>query len=262
MLSRIFNPPADLSERRYLWLAVTVLSAVGIAASVAVSLAIQALLDQPNYLRAAASAVLVPLLVAPPLIFWVAKTHYRLGASKRRIEELGRLDSLTGLANRGHFFRAAQDCLTLAERHGHHVSLLLMDLDHFKAVNDSLGHQAGDEVLRLSAASLKGAMRGTDLLARYGGEEFVALLPHTDREAALRLAGRLRRGLAASQAGAGGRGAPVTMSVGVAAASQFGYDLERLLAEADRAMYQAKSLGRDRCVAAPALPAGCRLRPA
>jgi hypothetical protein len=74
MLSRIFNPPADLSERRYLWLAVTVLSAVGILASVAVSLAIQALLAQPNYLRAAASAVLVPLVVAPPLIFWVAKT--------------------------------------------------------------------------------------------------------------------------------------------------------------------------------------------
>jgi len=218
---------------------------VSMAGSAMITLLVESLTPHPNYLQALFVAVLVPSVVAPPLIYWHGAAIFDLEASRRRIEELSRTDELTGLWNRRFFWELAEDALRLAARHHYPVSVLMMDLDRFKTINDRHGHQTGDAVLEAAARVLHAAIRKTDVLARYGGEEFVLLMPHTGGGEALWQCERLRRELAAR----GGEGLPrVTISIGVAASDRHGHDLDRLLVAADRALYQAKDQGRDCCV--------------
>ncbi|MCK9532559.1 MAG: sensor domain-containing diguanylate cyclase [Thiohalobacteraceae bacterium] len=172
-------------------------------------------------------------------------------ALKRRYAELSVIDELTGLHNRRHFFPTARAAVERALRYGVPFSLLLMDVDHFKLINDTYGHAAGDEVLRLIAAKLRKESREADVLARFGGEEFILALPETDLEGARTLAERIRTGIRAQSGATGGA---VTMSLGIAhlPAGQ-GVDenaqqtLERLIREADKALYYSKRHGRDQC---------------
>ena len=161
------------------------------------------------------------------------------------IERLARFDSLTGLANRRVFEAALNREVARADRSGNPLSLVLIDVDHFKAVNDQLGHQAGDEVLRHVGKALAGEARETDLAARYGGEEFCVLLPGCPPEEAVIVAERLRAAIAARQ-----KPTAVTASAGVATLPLDGGDGRALVAAADRALYQAKRSGRDRTCAA------------
>jgi two-component system cell cycle response regulator len=177
--------------------------------------------------------------------------------SARRVIELhdrlradARVDALTGIANR----RAMNEELGVlrrrAARYEHELAVVLLDLDHFKAYNDNAGHLAGDELLRVVAATLKNSLRGSDTIYRYGGEEFLALLPAQDAHTATIAAERLRA--AVSRLGvAHPAGGLVTISGGVAALSA-GESAQRLLARADRALYEAKLAGRDRICSAPA----------
>ena len=157
-------------------------------------------------------------------------------------ERLATTDVLTGLANR----RAGEDALrravAQATRHGNALSIALLDIDHFKRVNDAFGHLAGDDVLRTVAQVAAGAARGTDLVVRWGGEELLVLLPDTGHEGALSLADRLRHHIAAAVATPDGR--PVTVSAGVATFDR-GLTLNALLAQADVQLYAAKDAGRN-----------------
>jgi diguanylate cyclase (GGDEF)-like protein len=128
------------------------------------------------------------------------------------------------------------------------VSLVLLDLDRFKYLNDRLGHQAGDEVLRRAAAALAEQCREFDLAARYGGEEFAVVLPGAGPEQALQIAERMREAVAASGTGAG-----VTASAGVATYPAHAGDAESLVRAADEALYRSKRGGRDRSTVAPEL---------
>jgi diguanylate cyclase (GGDEF)-like protein len=161
--------------------------------------------------------------------------HVRLRRDHRRLEQLATTDPLTGVANR----RALDDWLprevARASRTGAPLGLVLLDLDHFKAYNDTHGHTGGDALLRVVAGSWARALRQTDLLARFGGEEFVAVLPGADGPGAALTADRLR---AAMPPGA-------TCSAGVAAWRP-GDDGHALLRRADEALYRAKAAGRDR----------------
>src|SRR5207247_10733756 len=132
-----------------------------------------------------------------------------------------------------------------AGRSGVHLSLVMIDVDHFKAVNDGLGHQAGDEVLRHVGKALAGEARETDLAARYGGEEFCVLLPGCGGDEAVIVAERLRAAIASQQ-----QPTRVTASAGVATLPADGADGRALVAAADRALYRAKEQGRDRTCAA------------
>jgi diguanylate cyclase (GGDEF)-like protein len=138
-----------------------------------------------------------------------------------------------------------------ARRHGFAVSVLLLDLDHFKAVNDQHGHAAGDAVLRAAGAVLKGHMRGEDLAGRWGGEEFVVLSPYVDHNGALSLAERLRSSLASEPVDLG-HGTTVVMTASVGVCTDCGDHVEpaSLLAAADWALYEAKASGRNRVVSA------------
>lgn len=157
---------------------------------------------------------------------------------ERALRALATTDALTGLLTR----RAGETALAALERSGEQYSVLLGDIDHFKRVNDTHGHQVGDAVLRRVAATVRGAVRSQDVAIRWGGEEVLVLLPGADHDAAAALAERLRVGIAA---GSIGDVAPVTISIGVATGAP-GDRGDDVVAHADAALYAAKRDGRDR----------------
>jgi diguanylate cyclase (GGDEF)-like protein len=173
---------------------------------------------------------------------------------RARLEERARLaamhDGLTGLFNRRAFDRLAAREIARASRRAAPFAVLMIDLDHFKAVNDDFGHPAGDRVLVDFAGVLQRCTRAADLVARYGGEEFCALLPETDAATALRVAERIRA--AAAEGALGGLPRPVTASLGLTVVPvEAGASLAAALERADRALYAAKAAGRNRAIALP-----------
>lgn len=170
---------------------------------------------------------------------------------KLEMERLAHTDPLTGLANRRFFMQRLHEEIERTRRHGHPLSVMLLDLDLFKQVNDTHGHDTGDRVLVGIAATIQRLKRSSDVAARFGGEEFALLLPETDREGAARLADRMRRGIAETRtAHATGSPVAVTTSIGIATIHREGSGLDDLLVRADRALYRAKHAGRDRIFAA------------
>ena len=165
---------------------------------------------------------------------------------EERLRELATSDSLTGLANRRHFLELARQELMRAERYGRDISLLIMDIDHFKRVNDTFGHEMGDRVLKAVADVSRESLRNIDILARVGGEEFAALLPHTALEQAASVAERVRLAVADKAVLAGRGPLHVTISIGVSEAASSSLDLDSFLRCADEALYAAKRAGRNR----------------
>lgn len=153
-------------------------------------------------------------------------------------------DSLTGALTRRAWMRAMEDELQRWQRHGQPLSLLVLDLDHFKRINDTHGHLAGDRVLTQAAKAARDTLRAIDKLGRYGGEEFIVLLPATDAAAALLVAERLRAAVKADAAA--GSGPACTVSIGVSSVQSAEDDFPSLFARADAALYRAKQAGRDR----------------
>jgi len=211
----------------------------------------------------AASACVLALLVS--VLLWrrfaqaellqraLAESNRQLELQRAELEKLATCDPLTGLLNRREFVRQAEQELARARRQGSVLALLMVDLDHFKAVNDHFGHPVGDEVLRHVSALMAQAVRHTDSLARFGGEEFVLLLPDTPADAAWHLADKLRQKLADTPVAA--LGGAVTASIGLAclpAGSVLA--LDGLLRQADEALYEAKRQGRNRTALAHAPP--------
>lgn len=167
-------------------------------------------------------------------------------ATSRKLQRLATTDPLTNLFNRRHLTYLAEKELARSERSGHPLSFLILDLDHFKVINDRHGHEAGDRVLKDVAALIWQQLRKQDLLARWGGEEFLAILPDTGLDGALVSAERIRAALLAND-WYSPAGAPmeVTISAGV---SEFrlGDDLTSAINRADRALYRSKESGRNR----------------
>ncbi|MCB2227299.1 MAG: sensor domain-containing diguanylate cyclase [Desulfarculaceae bacterium] len=159
--------------------------------------------------------------------------------------EASRTDMLTGLPNRRAFYDGAAQELERAERYGRPVSLIMLDIDRFKDINDTQGHAAGDEVLGHLAEVLRLQMRRNDLVGRLGGEEFALVLPETSAEEALSLAERMRATMAATPAMYQGEAIPFSASFGVARQMP-GDSVESLLHRADQALYAAKAAGRNR----------------
>jgi len=176
----------------------------------------------------------------------------RLHAVNTELSRLAFQDSLTGLYNLRYFHDHFDRELARAARYGNHFSLILLDLDEFKQVNDRHGHQAGDLVLQQIARVASLSLRDTDLLVRYGGEEFAVLLPQTDLAEAEVTAERLRRHIAACRCPWQGQELQVTASIGLVHSSATA-DKNRLIQLADHAMYRAKTEGKNRV---------CRARPA
>lgn len=176
----------------------------------------------------------------------LAIAHRALSDAKKKLEVQNRFDGLTQLFNRNYW----EQCLALefkrSQRNGARFALIMLDLDHFKAINDTHGHLAGDEVLRVVSQCIKGAMRETDVAGRYGGEEFGVILPDSDLEGACVLAERIRHSIETLAIDHDGVRLPVTASLGVAASTSAADRYETLIANADEALYNSKHNGRNR----------------
>jgi diguanylate cyclase (GGDEF)-like protein len=181
------------------------------------------------------------------------EVHYRLARTIRELEESRRLlaeqattDALTGLKNRRALLENGSRFVALARRQRNELALLLLDLDHFKRVNDSLGHAAGDKVLAEIGGILARETRDADLVGRIGGEEFAVFLPGTEPAGAAQLAERIRVAVRAVSLAKSGAALRLSVSIGVAALAADGCDdIAALLETADRRLYRAKEQGRD-----------------
>jgi len=164
------------------------------------------------------------------------------------MKTMAETDHLTGLANRRRFGELLDRYFSEASRYGFDLTCCMCDLDHYKELNDTLGHQCGDEVLVISADVIREALRSSDIAARYGGDEFVLLLPHTSVDRGMSVAQRIRREMITA-ANISGHVRPVTMSIGIASIGANGADsADALVAMADRALYEAKARGKDQIV--------------
>ena len=176
-------------------------------------------------------------------------------SERREASEQHRLatacDHLTGIANRRAFFEAAEREIARRKKSPRPLSLVLFDADHFKAVNDTYGHPAGDAVLCHLAKLLMSTFRQVDVVARVGGEEFAVLLPSTDLQTALKIANRLRENVESQVVEVDGVKIRFTVSGGVASMDENTSSLDAVMKLADKALYQAKSSGRNRIEAHP-----------
>ena len=184
------------------------------------------------------------LLVAYITTMFSADIRYGLARAKL----LSETDDLTGLLNVRGFAIAANRLFAQAARHGRATSVLMIDSDNLKNVNDTHGHAAGNELLRYIAASIQSELRFTDVAARYGGDEFIVLLPDTPAKGAMEVAERIRNRVTAAPLELAGRQLETSISVGISSYPEDGATLDALAAHADGALYDAKQDGRNRSV--------------
>jgi diguanylate cyclase (GGDEF)-like protein len=195
-------------------------------------------------------SVWLTVLSFEALLFTISIAFILLAMAKERTELRHRtaalVDPLTGIANRRSFL---QDAGQLAKRHNDDpqpTAVMLIDLDHFKSINDSFGHALGDRVLEIFSGAARKSMRADDLFGRLGGEEFAAVLRDTSREKALTVAERIRETFAHAAREVDGRPVGATVSIGLAYCQEAAFDVAELLAQADQALYFAKERGRNR----------------
>ena len=182
------------------------------------------------------------------LILWsfidiTKEVYYR-----KELERLASTDPMTKLCNRRYFSELATTVVKLAKRSGLAYSVIMIDIDKFKSINDTYGHAVGDEVIIALAKMLKYNSRESDIVSRWGGEEFIALLPQTDRDGALKIAEKLRKSVEDLQVDKeNGKQVHFTISLGVATADMNNnFDMEEIINQADKALYIAKESGRNR----------------
>lgn len=207
--------------------------------------------DGPRQIRVADGRVIkyecLPLPTGARMLTYADQTE--LVNTVEKLQEIVNIDELTQIHNRRYFYTTGQIELARAERYQHPVSVLMLDIDYFKHVNDTYGHAVGDTVLRSVAQCCRDGVRAMDVVGRVGGEEFGVLLPETDMPAAIVVAEKLRARIAGTHVDIGAGQLSTTASLGVAtmAAGQLNFD--ELLRRADQSMYTAKQSGRNRVVA-------------
>jgi diguanylate cyclase (GGDEF)-like protein len=207
------------------------------------------LLILPKVLNVAAGTVVLCLLLWRWLPLAV-KERNKADQRATDLEMLAAVDFLTGVYNRRQFEALARAELARCQRYLRPLSVMMLDIDHFKAVNDQFGHAAGDRVLKSVADLCRAAKRDSDIVARVGGEEFAIMLPETTEAATMQFAERLRRLILDCALTANGEEIPVTISVGIAGTSIRTSGIEALMHDADQALYEAKRSGRNRIVVA------------
>jgi len=245
-------------RRHILALSVSGAVALVVAASIVLSMAATQLLTlalyggaAPHFWRYMSIAVVVPAIVAGPVSWLIVHLLHEVDDARGAAVELAWTDELTGLLNRRRFIELAQRELDRAPRQRQPLAVAMLDLDDFKRINDDLGHQAGDRLLRVAAHSCMSALRASDLVGRWGGEEFALLLPDTDADTAQAAVERVRRAIETDSAAADhGRTMRCTASIGVVLMGTTGSRLEDLVGRADMAMYEAKRQGKNRVLLA------------
>ena len=187
--------------------------------------------------------------ISPQIVRTRASNILKLQAATRKLELLASTDSLTGAFNRRHFMEAANNEILRSERYGHPLSVLMLDIDHFKAVNDTHGHGIGDEALKETVHVIEKTLRNEDTLGRLGGEEFAVLLPETKVSQAVLLAERIRVAISEIVIDTPTDPLSFTMSIGISQLSEGDSNIDDILKRADEGLYKAKEQGRNQVVA-------------
>src|SRR6185503_18087247 len=187
-----------------------------------------------------------------PMLEMLQQSRDAINRQNQELQALATTDPLTGCMNRRSFFAAFETQWSSAQRYNHPLSCVMVDVDHFKKINDQHGHSVGDQVLRHVAELLKSLARETDVVCRYGGEEFCILLPQIGIDGAQQAAERFRHGIESKPAAGGIK---ITASLGVSAIELKAPNPQALLDQADKSLYAAKRSGRNRSVRWDTLPA-------
>lgn len=230
--------------------ATVVLTALTVTMAVGLDFSLQVLIGapQPPLVVWLTTSIVVPALITPPITILVLSMAYQLAEAKAALADAALSDPLTGITNRRFFVAQAEIEIARAQRLGEPLSVLVVDIDHFKDINDTYGHGVGDHVLQCVVAACSGALRAGDSFSRFGGDEFVALLPGTSAETAMGVAEKLRALIEQLELRAIGPKAGVTLSIGVAALQPDASTWQSMLEAADRNLYIAKTSGRNRAV--------------
>lgn len=244
--------------RFYAWLlnlgiprALVLMTTIATTTSLGLTMLLMELVNAPDDLFWYAMLVgaLSPLLTAPLLSLAAVFMVFQLNAAKTALTMAADTDALTGVANRRSFMVRAELAFANARATGAPFSVVMLDIDHFKAINDAHGHSAGDDVLREVARACRDSLRASDCFARFGGEEFICLLEVTNTDGAAAVAEILRKTVASLSFE--DRTPPsVTVSLGVAGYLARSESLHDILNEADRQLYAAKAAGRNRVMVA------------
>jgi len=198
-------------------------------------------------------ALALLILVTATAYYAISRLADKVNEGQKRLLSLATIDDLTHLYNRRYFFVRFHQELERARRYQRPLSCLILDIDHFKVVNDTYGHLTGDQVLQDIAQILQKQCRQSDLIGRYGGEEMIILLPETDAAGALAIAERIREAIRAHET-VNGQGQPIRVTVSIGVANFQGSELaglndtDRIIQHADDALLQAKKAGRNRTV--------------
>lgn len=231
---------------------VVVLTAAGTLLCIMVAFAIDSFSFEDRTFRLGVEPlknVIIPLLLAPPILFVLLSRMRELAIAHRQLEIVASTDGLTNCLTRRAFTTLVDAYLERVEREEkqREGALLVIDVDYFKAINDQFGHDKGDQALRMIAATIKSSLREIDLIGRIGGEEFSVFLPGAAPEAARSVAERIRQSVAQSLFAP--QGSPVRLSVSVGGTTFGGpANFSELYRDADRQLYQAKRTGRNRVV--------------
>jgi len=186
--------------------------------------------------------------ISPQIVRTRVANILKLQAATRQLELLASTDPLTGAYNRRHFMESGNNELLRSNRYKHPFTVLMLDIDHFKAVNDTHGHQIGDDALKETVRVIEDTLRGEDTLGRIGGEEFAVLLPETDVARAGLLAERIRIAISEIKIETLTEPLTFTMSIGMTEVRAGDTTMDELLKRADEGLYQAKEQGRDRVI--------------
>lgn len=229
---------------------VVVVTAISIVSSLIVTACVLSFvdLDARHYATMFGIAALVPSLVAPPVCYAFSLLTDHLFMLEQQLQHRATHDALTGVPNRHAIMQCFQQALQAPDGPGGGVGVLMIDIDHFKSINDTHGHEAGDRVLKAVAATLSRSLRRTDRIGRYGGEEFLVLTSESSAEGLRASAERLRIALCELAPETVDVGEPVTASIGGAVHLGAGGEaaMSAALHRADEALYRAKRLGRNR----------------
>ena len=248
--SRVVGSLQDTLLKLGFWPAVLAVTAGAVIASNVVSLDIVMMVGETelsvgtNFIM----ATIVPVLVCPPLAALVLSLAFELDSARKQMETISRIDALTGVANRGYFYSLCRAEFSRAVRHDLPTAVLMIDIDHFKDINDAHGHDVGDAVLVAFARHCEGQLRNEDVFARTGGEEFAVLLPMCRLEDAVVVAEKLRRTIEVLDVTVPEQVVRATISIGVAELTP-AETVESVIKRADQNLYAAKSAGRNVIVA-------------
>ena len=225
-----------------------VMTTLACAVSAILSILINRLMGEPAGLTSLWISVIIPGILSPIFTVMFLPILIQLDTAQKQLQEVVRRDGMTGIYNRAYFIEMAERELALARRYSHTFTIAILDVDDFKAINDTYGHMAGDQVLLVLTTIIRNNLRKTDVFARFGGDEFVILFPYMDQDHAQICIQRIREILARSTVFFNGKDIHFTVSIGTEVYCDQA-ELDLVLHQADMALYKAKTLGKNQVVA-------------